>query len=239
MSEVFCVDLASVDERLSIFQKNFSQELPSRRVFKRGSQQGFDPRFLKLAIVGSRRSTGYGREVVHQLLERLRGEPVAIISGGAVGIDSASHDAAMKNGLPTRAWLVGPIERPGPRLNAGLFQRILQSSGGSLVVPDYLEPRRGQTSPPMGAASWLARNAWIAADSDILLVVEALEKSGTWQTLKMALDFGKPTFAVPGSLFNKSSQGCLKMISGGYAQGVESLDAFAESLIAHARRNFL
>lgn len=223
-------------------QEHYFADLPTRKILLRGqspvAQEG-----LRLGIVGSRRSTEYGRRFVAELLRGLRGSSVCVVSGGAVGIDVCAHQNALWNNLPTRAWLVGPIEKPGPAINSRVFSQILQSRGSSLLTPDFLQPEvraSGATvAPPLGKNSWLARNAWIAADCDVLLVVEAHKRSGTLHTARMASEFSKPVFLLPGSVFNKSSHGTHHMISQSYGAIVENIDTLTECLVAHATRNSL
>lgn len=230
----------SLFPHITKLQEYFFHDLPTRRVFLAG-QLPEQKVGLRLGIVGSRRSTEYGRRFVSELLRGLRSSSVCVVSGGAVGIDVCAHQNAMKNSLATRAWLVGPVEKPGPAINSATFSQIQKADGSSLLTPDYLQPdfHLGRCDPPLGKNSWLARNAWIAADSDVLLVIEAHERSGTLHTARMAAEFSKPVFLLPGSVFNKSSYGTHRMISQSYGSIVENLDALTESLVAHATRNSL
>lgn len=222
--------------KISKLQEHYGKLLNSNFVCLRGDPETFGKSRFRLAIIGSRKSTEYGREVVSQLLARLRGAPICIVSGGAIGIDECAHRQALKNGLPTRAWLVGPVDRPGPQANAQLFKDIESAEGSALLVPKVLEDENGLRLK-LGAKAWLLRNAWIAADADLVLVVEAQEKSGTWQTTKDAHEMSKPVYLVPGSIFSKSSRGISLMISRGQGEVLTDLDLFAESLLVCARRN--
>ncbi len=228
--------LSSLCPKISKLREQYPHLLNCNEVYLRGDAATFKRSNLRLAIIGTRKSTEYGRAVVAQLLLMLRGAPICIVSGGAIGIDACAHEEALKNNLDTRSWLVGPIERPGPQWNAALFSRIVNTKGSALLVPRVLQSADGLRAR-LGPKAWLLRNAWIAADADIVLIVEALKKSGTWQTAKDAADMSKSVYLVPGSIFNKSSHGISLMISRGQGEVLTDLAEFAESLVAHAARN--
>ncbi|NCN42079.1 hypothetical protein GW916_12615 [bacterium] len=228
--------LSELCPKISELQLNHPKLLNCDSVYLRGDKRSFHKSSFRLAIIGSRRSTEYGRRVVQELLAMLRGSNICIVSGGAIGIDACAHEAAIKNGLATRAWLVGPIGRPGPQCNSALFERIERAEGSAILVPEVLESESGLRQR-LGAKAWLLRNAWIAADADCVLVVEAQVKSGTWQTAKDAAEMSKELYLVPGSIFSKSSQGISLMISRGHGQVLTDLKLFAESLLVCAARN--
>jgi DNA processing protein len=228
------VSLAHISPQLSELQMHFPKQLPSSEVYVRGDVQALrERRGLSLAIVGTRMPSPYGYRVIDELLEAIQSAPISIVSGGAFGIDSYAHRRALQWGLPTRAWLVGPIADPGPRSQRALFDEIAASPGSGLLVPKFLEAEEGYRLK-LGAKAWLARNAWIAADADVVLCVEASLKSGTWQTARDSNDLGKEIYAIPGSVFEPRSEGCNAMISRSYAKAVFSIRDFAESLVVRA-----
>lgn len=236
-SEVSFVSLSKISPELAQLQKHFPSHLPSDHVFVRGNTELlYKKRGLSLGIIGTRMPSEYGYRIVQELISRLAGHNISIVSGGAFGIDAESHRMALKYGLATRAWLVGPINDPSPKTQRALFDQIASTPGSALMVPQFLEASDG-VRYKLGAKAWLARNAWIAADSDLVLCVEASLKSGTWQTARDSRDLGKDFYAIPGSIFERRSEGCNSMISKSYATGVTNLKEFAESLVVRALRS--
>lgn len=154
-----------------------------------------------LAVVGARKYTPYGKQVCEDLIDGLRGQPITIVSGLALGIDSIAHRAALRNGLQTIA-IPGSGLDPNvlyPRSHVGLAQEIIKNGGGLL---SEFEPNF--TATPY---SFPQRNRIMAGISDAILVIEAEQKSGTLITARMATDYNKDVLAVPGSLYSKNSSG--------------------------------
>ena len=139
-----------------------------------------------------------------------------IVSGLADGLDSAGHRAAVKNNCPTIAVMGVPIDRTYPAANVVLRHKIEQKG---CVISEY-PPR----SEGVGANGFLQRNRLIAALSSALLVVEAQEKSGTMSTVSHAERYGKPVFAVPGSIYSPNSAGTNGLLRDGRARAVSSAD---------------
>jgi len=231
------VPLSQISESLALTQKQFQKHLPSDSAYVRGDVDSMRRRRgLSLGIVGTRMPSPYGYRIVEELMALLRGSNVNIVSGGAFGIDSHAHRMALRNDLPTRSWLVGPIDDPNPRSQRALFEEIAQSKGSGLLVPHFLESENTYRLK-LGAKAWLARNAWIVADSDLVLCVEASIKSGTWQTARDSSDLGRDFFVVPGSVFEPRSEGCNRMISNDYAKIMPNIREFAESLVVLSLQN--
>jgi DNA processing protein len=186
-------------------------------------------RAFKIGVIGTRRPSHYGFEVVQKLLLSLAQFRDWIwVSGGAFGVDAELHRVALEYELLTQAWLVGPIDEPSPRSHSWLFSQMKKRPGCGILVPESLDPSSGHRARP---SSWLERNRWLAADVDALVVVEAHEKSGTWNTTTQALEFGKEVFLIPGPIFNESSRGTNSMIASGYGHGVVSLADLTKSLV--------
>jgi DNA processing protein len=184
---------------------------------------------FKIGVVGTRKPSLYGLEVVQRLIAGLTHYQEWIwISGGAFGIDSEVHRTALGLGLKTQAWLVGPIDEPNPRSHSVLFRQMKNQKGCGILVPKSLDPSSGHVIRP---SSWLERNRWLAADVDALVVVEAHEKSGTWNTASQAVDFAKETYLIPGSILNESSRGTNLMISMGCGRPVVSLAELTKDLV--------
>jgi DNA processing protein len=240
------LSLGSFDPQMQRIREIHPCMLPSDRVHVRSrewqawvaeGQQGPAPRKkFSLAIVGTRKPSAYGVRVVEELVRRLSRYDICIVSGGAFGIDRVAHEGALSWGLSTHAWLVGPIEAPSPQSHRQLFEEIEKAPGSALIVPGHLEAEDGPRRR-LGALAWRARNTWIVAEADAVLVAEAFLKSGTWQSAQDSNDLGKPLYAPPGPIFTASSQGTNQMISRTYASPVFDLGELTESLVVLAERS--
>ena len=167
---------------------------------------------LTVGLIGSRKPTAYGLDVAADMGETLAKSGAVIVSGLADGLDSAGHRAAVKNNCPTIAVMGVPIDLTYPAANAVLRHKIEQKG---CVISEY-PPR----SEGVGANGFLQRNRLIAALSSALLVVEAQEKSGTMSTVSHAERYGKPVFAVPGSIYSPNSAGTNGLLRDGRARAV-------------------
>ena len=165
-----------------------------------------------VGIVGSRKPTEYGLNAAADIGGELAKSGALIVSGLADGLDSAGHRAAVKNNCPTIAVMGVPIDRTYPAANVVLRHKIEQKG---CVISEY--PPRSEGVGPNG---FLQRNRLIAALSSALLVVEAQEKSGTMSTVSHAERYGKPVFAVPGSIYSPNSAGTNGLLRDGRARAV-------------------
>ncbi len=163
-----------------------------------------------VAIVGSRHNTRYGKEVAYKLAYDLAKRGVIVVSGLAYGIDSIAHQAALDAGGTTIAVLGTPIDQIYPRNHKGLAQDIIEKGGA--IISEYAPGAKVYTK-----TSFLERNRIISGLADIVVVVEAAEKSGSLNTATHALNQGKEVYAVPGNITNPYSQGCNKLIAQGAA----------------------
>lgn len=157
--------------------------------------------YTLLAVVGSRKYTNYGREACRELIASLRGYPVAIISGLALGIDAIAHETALEVGLPTIAFPGSGLHPKVlyPAQHFSLAQRIIEN-GGALV---------SEFEPDERAAPWTfpKRNRLMAGYCKAVLVIEAEEKSGSLITSRLATEYNRDVLAVPGSIFSSTSRG--------------------------------
>ncbi|MBQ3441126.1 DNA-protecting protein DprA [Candidatus Saccharibacteria bacterium] len=203
----------------------FRGELPEN-VLKTGSK-GSKERRKTVAIVGSRHNTRYGQEVAYKLAYELGKRNVIVVSGLAFGIDSIGHRGCLDAGGTTVAVLGTRIDDIYPRAHMALAREIIEKHGaiiseysprGQVDVPlapaEYLDEITGKRSINQ-YASFLYRNRIISGLSDIVVVVEAAEKSGSLNTATHALEQGKEVFAVPGNITSPYSQGCNKLIKQG------------------------
>jgi len=154
-----------------------------------------------LCIVGSRKYSDYGKQVVDKIVADLAGFNIVIVSGLALGIDSIAHSSAIKYGLKTIAVPGSGLDSSVlyPRTNVGLAEKILEK-GGALV---------SEFEPDFKATPWSfpQRNRIMAGLSDAVLVIEAETKSGTLITARLASEYNRDVLTVPGSIFDKRSFG--------------------------------
>ena len=166
-----------------------------------------DPEKPSAAVVGARMCSAYGRIQAFRYAKVLSSAGVQVISGLASGIDSEGHKGALEGKTPTYAVLGGGVDVIYPKANQGLYMRILRSGGGILS-----ETEPGMKPQPF---SFPARNRIISALSDVVLIVEAKEKSGSLITAEHGMEQGKSVYAVPGAVNDELSRGCHKLIYDG------------------------
>ena len=159
-----------------------------------------------VAIVGTRRPSDYGRDAARSLGRSLSVSGLSIISGMALGIDSAAHAGALEAGAGTLAVLPGAADRPYPAAKRGLHRRIL--AGGAAV---------SELGPGTSIRRWmfLARNRIIAALGAMTVVVEATEYSGALVTARLAREIGRPVGAVPGRVTSPQAAGPNGLLAAG------------------------
>ena len=160
-----------------------------------------------IAIVGARACSTYGRIQAFRYAKVLSSAGVQIISGMAYGIDAEAHKGALEGGTATYAVLAGGVDICYPAGNKALYERILREGGGII----------SEQPPGMRARNYffLARNRIISGLADMVLIVEAREKSGSLITAQWALDQGKTVYAIPGPVNEELSIGCHKLIYDG------------------------
>jgi len=160
-----------------------------------------------LAVVGSRKTTQYGRDVTTSLVTEIAKQGVVIISGLALGIDAIAHMACIDSKGRTIAVLGCGVDCCYPQENYNLYKKIL--AGDGLIISEY-----GLSVPP-SKGSFLARNRIIAALSKGILISEATEDSGSLVTADWGEKLGKEIFAVPGLITSQNSYGTLSLIQKG------------------------
>lgn len=171
-----------------------------------------------VAVVGSRRSSAYGRRVAAETARVLAAHGVVVGSGLALGIDGAAHRAALDAGGATLAVLGSGIDVAHPPSNRGLFERI---SRAGLLVTEF-----APGTPPL-PHHFPRRNRILAGLAEGVLVVEAAERSGALITADLALELGRTVMAVPGPVFAPRSVGTNRMIRDGAAILTEPDDVLA------------
>jgi len=160
-----------------------------------------------IAVVGTRKTSQYGREVTKILTEQLVANGFVIVSGLAIGIDAISHKTAIENNGKTMAVLGCGVDCCFPKENQGLYNSIINGNG--CVISEY---PLGQL-PTKG--SFPSRNRIIAGLSMAVLVTEGAEDSGALITADYCLKLGRRVFAVPGPITSGNSKGPFKLLSKG------------------------
>ncbi len=162
--------------------------------------------YYSAGLIGARECTQYGKIIAHRLGKQLGEKKIAVISGMAKGIDGVGQWACMEAGGESFAILGNGVDICYPKENEVLFKRLIQNGG---LISEYApgtQPRPCLFPP---------RNRIISAFSDVLIVVEAKEKSGTLITVEMALEQGKDVFVIPGRITDGISVGCNRLIKEG------------------------
>ncbi len=167
-----------------------------------------EKRLKTVAIVGARKNTKYGEEIAFNLAKALAEKGIIVVSGLAYGIDSIAARGALAGGGTTIAILGTEIEKIHPSVHIPLAKQIVEKGGvvaSEYHLGDKLDYRY----------SFLQRNRLISGLADIIVVVEAREKSGSLNTASHALAQGKDVFAAPGDINRLTSRGCNRLISTG------------------------
>jgi DNA processing protein len=149
------------------------------------------PGHTRLAVVGSRALSPYGKEVCESLIAGLAGYPISIISGLALGADGCAHRAAMRTGLHTLAVPGSGLAHAAlyPRAHVGLAKEILESGGGLLSEHEPNYRARAYDFP--------SRNRIMVGLADAVLMVEAGERSGTLITARLAGEYNRQLLCIP------------------------------------------
>lgn len=157
-----------------------------------------------VAIVGARAASGRGMRAAHDLAADLARRGCRVISGGALGIDSAAHRGALSVGGYTMAIMACGLDQYYPRRNQRIFEALL-ASGGAMVSPFAMEAK---------PVRWhfVRRNQVIAALADVVVVVEASTGSGSLHTARFALELGRRLAVLSGS------PGCEALLARGVPQ---------------------
>jgi len=184
-----------------------------------------------VTVVGSRRYTSYGKNVCQSLISGLAGYPITIVSGLALGIDSIAHQAALDAGLPTIAFPGSGLDWDVlyPAQHRGLAEDILKNGGA--LISEYENNTR--------SAPWTfpQRNRLEAGISDITIIIEAEENSGTLITARLGTEYNKIVGAVPGPITSSTSYGSNWLIRRGAVPITSTKDilqelGFAENISA-------
>lgn len=170
-----------------------------------------------ISIVGARNCSSYGTEVTKMIARYLASNNITVVSGMALGIDSIAQRTVIENCGNTIGVLGCGVDVVYPKINIDLYKNLIKKG---LIISEFLP----KTKP--FPYNFPRRNRIISGLSKGLIVVEAGIKSGTLITVDYALESNKIVMAVPGSIFNKNSEGCNKLISDGayVMQGIEDIN---------------
>ena len=164
---------------------------------------------IYLCVVGSRKFTSYGKETCEKIIAGLKGYPIVIVSGFAMGIDTIAHKKAMQTGLQTVVFPGSGLsdEAMYPKTNVRLMNEVVES-GGCLISEFEPDFKATQWSFPM-------RNRLMAGISKAVLIIEAEEKSGTLITARLTTEYNRDLLVVPGSIFSSNSKGTNRLLHQG------------------------
>ncbi len=163
-----------------------------------------------VSMVGTRHSTAAGMDFMSDLAVRFAGHNFAVVSGMAMGTDSAAHIGALRaNGdSQTVAVLAGGVDYIWPLENESLYYEIIERGVVISEMPVGTKPV---------ASNFIQRNHWVAGLSDVLIIGEADGNSGSMSTARFAIDYGKRVFAIPGHPSDARSVGPNSLIKKGLA----------------------
>jgi DNA processing protein len=157
-----------------------------------------------VSIVGTRKNSAYGERVTKKIVDDLSGEIDLIVSGLAKGIDTIAHTSSIEKDIKTLAVLGHGLDRVYPKSNSYLARKIIEK-GGALIseFPFGVKPDR---------ENFPKRNRIVAGMTNATIVVESSSKGGALITARLALDYNRDVFAVPGPLFKEASIGTNNLI---------------------------
>lgn len=165
-----------------------------------------DSQAPRVAIVGTRKPSSYGREVTERLATDLAQAGVIIISGLALGVDSIAQTAALNAGGTVIGVVTSELPDIAPRSNRGLAESIINQGGA--VLSEWM---RGD-GMKIRKWSFLQRNRLVSGLADAIVITEAAERSGTLNTAAYALEQGRDVFVVPGNITSPLSAGCNNLL---------------------------
>jgi DNA protecting protein DprA len=162
-----------------------------------------------VAIVGSRHNTLQGKQFTEELIQTLKDYGVFVISGLAYGIDIIAHKAALSAGLPTLAVLAHGLDQVYPAAHRHTVDKMLQNGG---IISEY------PSGSELKKQNFPARNRIVAGMAEATIVIETDIKGGAMITAKLALNYNRDVFALPGRYNDPRSDGCNYLIKTNIAQ---------------------
>ncbi len=175
---------------------------------------------IKISIVGTRKATLAGKQIAKHIAKDLAQLDVVIVSGLAIGIDSAAHEGATEEKGITLAVLANGLDKIYPAQNENLARKIIELGGA--LISEY----------PLGTPSYpnqfLERNRIISGLSTATIVIEAPERSGSLATARFAIEQGREVFVVPGPVNHPNYAGSHKLIRDGARLITSAKDIFED-----------
>lgn len=171
-------------------------------------------------IVGCRKCDDYGLRMATQIAQQIGETGAGIVSGGAEGVDAASHRGALLAGAPTICVLGSGFDELYPACNKELFKEVAASNGAVISEFSFSEKPLGRNFPH--------RNRIIAALSSSVAVIRAGRRSGALITANMAVDMNKTVFALPGNIDHRLSIGTNALIRDGAVPLLSAMDIIDE-----------
>ena len=161
----------------------------------------------KIAIVGTRKATAYGRVIANEMAQKFAKKGIVVVSGLAIGIDTAAHEGALLGGGKTIAVLPCGLDFIYPRQNENLARSIIKTGGA--IISEY--------SAGMLAMKhqFLERNRIVSGLSVATIVIEAPDKSGALVTARLAAEQGREVFVAPGPINHSNYLGSHKLVRDG------------------------
>lgn len=187
-----------------------------------------DQNFPHIAIVGTRKATTEGRLIAKKIAQKLAEFGAVIVSGLAMGIDTAAHEGALAGNGKTIAVLACGLDSIYPRQNENLAKKILETNG--VIISEY------PIGTPAYPDQFLARNRIVSGLSVATIVIEAPIDSGALVTARLAAEQGREVFIIPGPINHPNYRGSHKLIRDG-ARLVTSIEDILEDLGIDIRVN--
>jgi len=192
---------------------------PPRKIFVLGKLP--DDREPKIAVVGTRKFTSQGKLLAKEIARKLVEKGFVIVSGLAMGIDTAAHEGALAGGGKTIAVLACGLDNIYPHQNENLAKKIVETRGA--IISEY------PTATPAFPNQFLERNRIVSGLSVATIVIEAPKESGALVTARLAAEQGREVFVFPGAVNNPNYCGSHKLIRDG-ARLVASMEDILEDL---------
>ena len=175
-----------------------------------------------VSIVGTRHSTAAGMQFISEIASDFANHDFAVVSGMAMGTDTAAHTGALRTdgNTQTIAVLAGGVDYIWPLENESLYYEIMERGAIISEMPVGMMPN---------AQNFVQRNRWVAAISDTVIIGEADAKSGSMTTARFAIDYEKRIFAIPGHPSDARSEGPNSLIKSGNAIMCTSVKDFFDN----------
>lgn len=172
-----------------------------------------------VAIVGTRHATGAGMNFVHEMASAFAARGVTVVSGMAMGTDTAAHLGALSaaGDAQTIAVLAGGVDYIWPLENESLYYRIMERGAVISEMPVGFMPN---------ATNFVQRNRWVAATADKLILGEADLKSGSMTTARFAMEYARQIWAIPSHPADPRAAGPNSLIASGVAQLCQGISDF-------------